>query len=187
MQNDPNPQGKGISPVLQGLAQNRPAFPLPPKQIDQVSGELFTSLFVLNSDFSFRPVAGRSYWLYRMDGKFKLLLLSPGDWSAGHPGQFIAECILQEDVTWTLTLDAEASRDACLRQYIDNERQRLQADLEKAGSLEEAMPDYMPSLTFYRRLLAFGLGSSLRASLRAAGINALTWNEAKGLLAKAAI
>jgi len=186
MQNDPNPQGKGISSVLQDLARSRPEIPLPPKQIDQVSSELFTSLFVLNSDFIFRPVTGRSYWLYRLDGKFKLLLLSPADWSAGHPGQFIAECILREDVTWTLTLDAEASRDAGLLQHINNERQRLQAELEQAGSLEEAMPAYIPSLAFYRRLLAFGLGSSLRASLRAAGINALAWNEAKGLLAKVA-
>ena len=185
MQKDPNPQGKGISPVLQDLARSRSTIPLPPKHIDQVSSELFTSLFVLNSEFNFRPVAGRSYWLYRLEEKFKLLLLGPDDWTAGHPGKFIAECVLREDVTWTLTLDESAARDENLLQFIEEQRKRLQADLEKAVSLEEAMPAYIPSLDFYRRLLAFGLGGSLRASLRAAGIHALTWNEAKGLLAKA--
>lgn len=184
MQNNPNPQGKGISPVLQDLALSRSTIPLPPKHIDQVSSELFTSLFVLNSEFNFRPVVGRSYWLYRLEERFKLLLLGPDDWTVGHPGTFIAECVLREDVTWTLSLDESAARDERLLQLVEKQRRQLQADLERAVSLEEAMPAYIPSLAFYQRLLAFGLGGSLRASLRAAGIHTLTCNEARGLLAK---
>lgn len=35
-----------MSTVLQGLAQSRSAIPLPSRQIDQISGELFTSMRV---------------------------------------------------------------------------------------------------------------------------------------------
>jgi len=186
MQKTPNPQGKGLSSLLQGLDRSRPAIPLPPKQIDRISSELFTSLFILNSEFQFRPVVGRSYWLYRIDGRFKLLLLGPDDWSAGHPGRFIGECVLQEDITWTLTLDGQAARDRDLLRYIETERRRLQETLEQSPSLDEAMPVYVATMPFYRRLLAYGLGSSLRISMQAAGINALSYDEARGLLTRSA-
>jgi len=186
MQKTPNPQGKGLAPVLQDLARSRPQHTLPPKHIDQISGELFTSLFVLNSEFAFRPLTGRSYWLYRIDGRFKLLLLGPDQWSAGHPGDFIAECVLQDDVTWTLTLAPAAARDAELLRHIEAERRRLQQALAEAPDLDAAMPVYLKQLPFYRRLLAYGLGGSLRASMRAAGINALSYDQARGLLTRSA-
>lgn len=179
---NPNPQGKGLSPVLEGLMQSRARIPLPPKQIDQIAGELFTSLFVLNSSFSFRPVVGRSYWLYRVDGSFRLYLLSPSDWSAGYPGRFIGECVLQDDITWTLTLDEAAANDESLLQYLERERRRLEVSLQQTDSLQEAMPVYVESLPFYSRLLAYGLGSSLRVSMQAAGISTLGYDEARGLL-----
>lgn len=179
---NPNPQGKGLSPVLDGLAQSRPGIVVPPKQIDQISSELFTSLFVLKSEFHFRPVVGKSYWLYRMDGRFKLLMLPPDQWSAGHPGQYIGKCVLQEDITWTLELSEESASDESLLQYIEEERTRLESSLQEAETVEDAMPEYIDSMPFYCRLLAYGLGGSLRSSLRAAGINALTYDEARGLL-----
>lgn len=181
-QKDPNPQGKGLSPLLDGLAQSRPGIVVPPKQIDRISSELFTSLFVLKSEFRFRPVVGKSYWLYRTDGRFKLLMLPPDQWSAGHPGQFIGECVLQEDITWTLTLSEEAAADKSLLRLIEEEKTRLESSLQEAETVEDAMPEYIASMPFYCRLLAYGLGGSLRSSMRAAGINVLTYEEAKGLL-----
>lgn len=179
---NPNPQGKGLSPALEGLSQSRPGIVVPPKQIDQISSELFTSLFVLKSKFQFRPVAGKSYWLYRIEDEFKLLMTPPDQWSSGHPGQFIGECVLQEDITWTVTLDDEAAKDEELISMIEEERQRLEQSLEQADNVEQAMPTYIASMPFYGRLLAYGLGSSLRQSMHAAGINALTYEEARGLL-----
>lgn len=179
---DPNPQGKGLSPVLDSLTQSRPGIVVPPKQIDQISSELFTSLFVLKSECRFRPVVGKSYWLYRIDGRFKLLMLPPDQWSAGHPGRFIGECVLQEDITWTLTLDEDAAEDESLLNLIEEERWRLEQSLEEAGTVEDALPGYIASMPFYCRLLVYGLCSSLRLSMRAAGINTLTYEEAKGLL-----
>ena len=180
---NPNPQGKGLSTVLEGLSQSRPGVVVPPKQIDQISSELFTSLFVLRSEFRFRPVVGKSYWLYRVDDQFKLYMLPPDQWSAGHPGQFIGECVLQDDITWTLTMDERAAEDESLLSLIEEERQRLERSLEEAAAVEDAMPEYIASMPFYCRLLAYGLGSSLRGSMQAAGINALSYEQAKGLLA----
>lgn len=62
---NPNPQGKGLVPVLQGIERHRLSDRLPPKQIDQIQIELFTSLFVLHRDFNFNPVPHQSYWLYK--------------------------------------------------------------------------------------------------------------------------
>lgn len=178
----PNPQGKGLSPVLEGLSQSRPGINVPPKQIDRISSELFTSLFVLKSEFHFRPVVGKRYWLYQIGDRFKLFMLPPDQWSAGHPGRFIGECVLQEDITWTLTLDEEAAEDESLLNLIEEERRRLEQSLEEADTVEDALPEYIASMPFYCRLLAYGLGSSLRLSARAAGINALSYEEAKGVL-----
>ena len=103
-QKKPNPQGKGLSTVLDALVDSQVKTSLPPKNIDQVSSELFTSLFVLNTNFEFRPVAGNSYWLYHTNDKFKLFSTAPNAWACGQPGIFIGECVLQNDVTWTIQL-----------------------------------------------------------------------------------
>ena len=54
MPRNPNPQGKGLVPVLQGLQHQWQQPVLLPKQIDQIEMELFTSLFVLQSEFKFK-------------------------------------------------------------------------------------------------------------------------------------
>ena len=182
MVRNPNPQGKGLTPVLQFIEQTRAAVHVPPKQIDQVSGELFTSLFVLKSEFLFKPVISKSYWLYRTGNKLKLFQISPHQWTAGYPGKFIGECILQEDITWTLELDDDAAEDESLIRLIAEQRQQLQQSLEEAEKLEDALPVYVTSLPFYRRVMAFGLAASLRLSMEAAGINQLSYYEAKALL-----
>ena len=178
----PNPQGKGLVPLLRFLEQSRAAGQLSPKQIDQVSNELFTSLFILKSEFQFRPIIGKRYWLYRIDDKLKLLQLGPDEWSAGHPGKFIGKCILQEDITWTLDLDNNAAHDESLVRLIAEQRKQLQHALEGAKSLEDILPVYVTSLPFYRRVTAYGLAASLRISMQRAGINLLSYVEAKGLL-----
>ena len=74
-----NPQGKGLVPVMDSLSASRPVVPIPPKQFEQICNELFTSLFILNSKFHFKPVVGKKYWLYRDGKEFKLSLISPAD------------------------------------------------------------------------------------------------------------
>lgn len=182
MAKNPNPQGKGLSPILAGLSGSRANAPLPPKQIDQVSSELFTSLFVLNARFEFRPVAGQSYWLYFTDDKFKLFSTAPGDWATGQPGQLVGECVLQPDVTWTININAEIAHETWFTDYVEEQRQLVEQTLNEAETLEDAMPYYLQKLPYYSRLLAYGVGTSLKESMTHAGINALGYEEAKGLL-----
>jgi len=181
-QNKPNPQGKGLSTVLDALVDNQAKSSLSPKNIDQVSSELFTSLFVLNTNFEFRPVVGNSYWLYHTRNKFKLFSTAPNDWACGQPGIFIGECILQNDITWTIQLNQEISQQEWFISYMEEQKNKLQESLENSSSLEEAMPYYVKQMSYYSRLLAYGLGTSLNTSMQKSGINTLHYDQAKILL-----
>jgi hypothetical protein len=183
MAKNSNPQGKGLVPVMQSIEEFRPRALLPPKHIEQVARELFSSLFVLNSEFKFSPVADTSYWIYRVDGKFKLFMLAPRQWSGGPPGPFIGECRLHDDITWTFRLDPDAANDPSLAEVLEREWAALVATFEQAETLEDALPRYVAELPFYRRVLAYGLGRSLRASMAHAGILELSYAQSKQLLA----
>ena len=89
--NRPNPQGKGLVPVLDSLTESRAAISVPPKQINQIANELFTSLFVLHSKFQFKPVLGKSYWLYLRNNSFQLSMIAPHEWGGNSYGQYIGE------------------------------------------------------------------------------------------------
>lgn len=182
MSYSPNPQGKGLVPVLESLASSRAAIAVPPKQIDQISSELFTSLFVLESDFKFKPVVGKSYWLYRKGERFWLSMLAPEEWSAATHGQVIGECTLQEDITWTLTLDDAAAQDTALMNLIQAKKLDFERKLEAAEQVDGVLPVFDESLPFYQRVFASALAHSLRVSMQKSGIEGLSYDEARGLL-----
>jgi len=179
---NPNPQGKGLVPVLQGLQQHWSRIQVPPKQIDQISVELFTSLFILQSEFKFSPVPLRSYWLYQVRKRYRLLMVGPQEWHTPYPGRFIGRCRLQNDRTWTLDLDPLVAQDEAFLDTIEGQRRALEAELMQAPSLDEVMPGCIEALGYQGRALAYILGRSLRASMQLSGIHALTYSEAKGLL-----
>ena len=183
MAKNPNPDGKGQVPVLAALAQGQQAaLAVPPKHIEQVSVELFTSLFVLESDFGFQPVVGRPYWMYQKEGRFWLSHIPPREWSPVVYGRYIGECELQDDMSWTLMLADEVAGDDTFMQYLEEKRARFEETLEAADSLEDALPVHDSRLPFYQRAYAYGLANSLGASMEQSGIRELTYNEARGLL-----
>ncbi len=182
MKTTPNPQGKGLVPVLDSVASSRPKMALLPKQIDQIAGELFTSMFVLESEFAFKPVAGKTYYLYQKDNRFRLSLVSPEEWIGGLFGQYIGACILETDITWTLVMDEQAAQDKGLIQYIQAKKNDFEKTLEDAEKLEDLLPVFYESLPYYRRLFASALAYSLGVSMELSGIRSLTYYEAKGLL-----
>lgn len=177
---DTNPQGKGLVPVLNEVASSRAKVNVPPKKIDQIAGELFTSLFVLESEFTFRPVIGRKYNLYRKDGCFRLSPVGPDQWSRILSGQFIETCVLERDVTWTLEMDEYAAKDERLHHLIQEKKQVFEETLESAGQLGDILPVYYESLPYYQRLFASALANSLGISMQMSGIKELTYREAKG-------
>ena len=182
MKTNPNPQGKGLVPVLDNVASSRPKMAVPPKQIDQIAGELFTSMFVLESDFKFKPVAGKTYYLYRQDGRFRLSLVGPEQWSGSMFGQHIGACTLEADIAWTLVMDEKAASDEGLIQLIQAKKHDFEKALEDADKLEDVLPVFYESLPYYRRLVASALAYSLGVSMQLSGIKAMTYSEAKGLL-----
>lgn len=178
---NPNPQGKGLVPVLDSIAASRPMTNVPPKYIEQISSELFTSLFVLHSRFQFKPVVGKAYWLYRTGKIFKLSLISPAEFR-GAFGQYVGECQLQRDITWTLKLDEESANDTDLMQFILEKRAEFEAKLQAAETLERILPVFDASLPFYQRVFASALAHSLGVSMQKSGINRLPYQQAQQLI-----
>lgn len=181
----PNPQGKGLVPILDSLAQSRATIAVPPKHIEQITSELFTSLFVLHSRFQFKPVVGKSYWLYRRaEDSFHLSMIAPHEWGGSRFGHYIGECVLQQDITWTLTLAADAAHEPELLRLIAERRQQFEAALHNAKSIDNVLPVYVAALPFYQRLFASALANSLKISMQKSGILGLSYTQAKGLLTK---
>ena len=179
----PNPQGKGLVPVLDSLVQSRTTIPVPPKHIEQITSELFTSLFVLHSRFQFRPVVGKVYYLYRRsDNTFHLSMIAPREWGGSSFGQYIGESVLQKDITWTLSLADDAAQDEALLSLIEERRRQLEDALRAADSVDEVLPVYVASLPFYQRVFASALANSLKVSMQKSGIQGLSYVQARGLL-----
>ncbi|MEN8820448.1 MAG: DUF2452 domain-containing protein [Abyssibacter sp.] len=186
MPKHPNPQGKGLVPVLADLSQHRGQWlAAPAKAVEQVSAELFTSLFVLGSQFGFRPVVGRTYFLYRKPDKFWLSMLGPEHWSEAVAGVFIGRCILQNDMTWTLALSDAASTDTAFMQQLDEARADFDTRLRQAAQVEDALPEFARERSYYKRVLSFALGHSLGASLSRAGLAGLSYDQACAALGHA--
>ena len=178
----PNPQGKGLVTAFANLDENRAKVSVPPKHIDQVSNELFTSLFVLQSRFHFKPVVGQAYWLYLRDNGFELSLVSPREWNGSRDAETIGECELQPDMTWVLQLEPRAAEDDELMACIEHRRRKFEQALASAGPLDSAMPYYIGELPFFQRVFASVLACSLRDSMIKSNISGLSYAQARGLL-----
>lgn len=183
MSKQPNPQGKGLVPVLQSLQSRHGQQVLLPKQIDQIEMELFTSLFVLQSELKFNPVAGRNYYMYEYDAGYRLLMVAPHEWHRPYCGRYIGECTLQRDRTWTLLLAPALVADAAFMARIDTQRDAFLRHLEAVEKLEDIVPEFEQNLGYHGRVLAFILGKSLLTSMQLSGIHSLDYQAAKGLLA----
>lgn len=183
MPENPNPQGKGGSPVLSTLDEQRgQAAWAPPKPIDQVATELFTSLFVLESEFRFKPVPGKRYFLYRKPEHFWLSLTPPRMIGESVAGRFIGHCMLQRDMTWTLELADAVANDDDFIAYLEQRRAAFEQRLQAAETVDEVLPVYKRGFAFYRRASAFAVAHSLGRSMQRSGIGGLSYDEARGLL-----
>lgn len=181
-QRNPNPQGKGMVPVLAALGNAGSGLCVVPKQVERMAAELFTSMFVLESRFSFKPVRGRKYWLYRYGEYFQLSPLFPQQWSTPTFDRVIGCCELHDDLAWTLELSEDAARDTDFLALIRERRERFEQALQASETLAVALPVYVASLPFYQRVFASALASSLGKSLQLSGIAQLNYQQAMKLL-----
>jgi hypothetical protein len=111
MNKSANPQGKGVVGILDSMQQAKKHLQVSAKNIQQISRELFTSLFILNSQIRFKPTTKQTYWLYFKNNQYQLSLIAPGQWAPAKYGRFIGACELQADLTWTLELSDDCTND----------------------------------------------------------------------------
>ena len=175
----PNPQGKGGTTEIALLSEIRSFAIAPAKTISQISAELFTALFILGSDFSFKPVIAKHYWLYRKHERFRLSLIAPHEWQHSSFGSYIGRCELQSDMSWSLELSEEAQQDVELMHYIEEKRAAFDQRMKSTQSIEQMLPQYIPALPFYQRAFASALASSLATSMRKSGIYGMSYQSAK--------
>lgn len=176
---NPNPQGKGLSSVLNSLQQAAKGLRVPAKDVYRIADELFTSLFVLNSQVKFKPIVGKTYWLYQKDRQYRLSLIAPEQWSSDQYGYYIGSCELQTDLSWTLELSEYSLNDQAFIAHIQRLRERFNQKLQHADRIDDILPVYMETLPFYCRVLASALACSLKQSMHKAGISGLTYKQAE--------
>lgn len=174
----PNPQGKGLPITIGLLKEVNELARSPAKDIIQIANELFTSLFVLQSEFKFRPVVGQSYWLYQKQQRFRLSLLSPDDWNNHSFGTYIGRCELHDDITWSMELSSTTLNNPVFMNFIGKQREVFEEQLRKSTNLKDSLPGYQQNMPFYQRAFLTALSRSLGISMGKSGISALNYEQA---------
>ncbi|MEE4660133.1 MAG: DUF2452 domain-containing protein [Halieaceae bacterium] len=165
-----NPQGKGLTPVLDQWRAAQPAL-IRRRNARQVIADYFTTLLVLSADFSFKPAPGVPYHLYLRGEAWELSLISPEEWRGRAPGPCLGRCELQNDMTWQLAPRGDIEEHPALAKALDAFHEGFLALLAREGALEDNLPHYIQHLPYYRRLLAAGMASSLKQSLALSGLS----------------
>lgn len=166
-QQNPNPQGKGVVPVLSDLGLLLPSTAGPKEPVDFLRDYCISSL-VLAAEFRFKPVLGKTYFLYATEQGWNLSMIAPEEWRGGKREKFLAACRLRPDMTWELDSSA---LDECspVRERARNFIQGFVDTLTDQDSIRSHLPYYVRGLPYYQRLLATALAASLEKSLPGAG------------------
>ena len=161
---DGNPEGKGVHGFLSDWRATEPRGVVA-KPGRQVLAELFTSLLVLSASFKYRPVPGHSNYLYWVDGQWSLSLIAPHEWSDKRRAGFAGTCVLQGDMTWSISpsrrLLEHGPLAGAVRRFFAAFAEMLDTDL----TLEQILPDYAGRLPYYQRLHASALSRSVREAV----------------------
>jgi hypothetical protein len=163
-----NPQGKGLVPVLQSLAALRqlPALDRSSREwlLDYLAGAL-----IVSAKFSFKPLINRRYHLYWRNGQWTLSMISPAEWGDSLTTSPVAECVLQDDYSWTMAPHASVAHNPELLAALATFQSGFLAFIDTPAPLADSLPFYQADLPWHPRLMALGLAKSLKASLDRAG------------------
>ena len=160
---NPNPQGKGLVPVLQDI-DALPAQYRPTKSPLDFFRDYCLSSLVLAAHFRFRPVPDKEYFLYSTEVGWTLSLVAPAEWHGNMPGVYVAVCLLRKDMTWrvdfTLLDDHED-----VRQKIENFAASFGESVSNVENLDGTLPFFAANLPYFHRVMATGLAVSLKHSM----------------------
>ena len=161
---DGNPEGKGLNGFLADWYQSEPSG-IVAKPRRQLLADFFTSMLVLSATFKFRPTVGTANYLYWINGEWSLSLIAPKEWSHERRAGFAGTCLLQRDMTWTISPSGMLADDNpvsdAIGRFYDAFAEMLDTDL----TLEEILPFYVGRLPYYQRLYASALSRSVYAAL----------------------
>lgn len=160
---DGNPEGKGLNGFLLDWYQSEPRGVIA-KPRRQLLAEFFTSMLALSAKFKYRPAVGVENYLYRIDGEWALSLIAPDEWSNERRAGFAGTCILQQDMTWTITPSELLSETNPVSDALHQSYSAFAEMLDSNRTFEEILPFYVGSLPYYQRLYASALSRSLRAA-----------------------
>lgn len=162
-QKNPNPQGKGVVPVLRDWNSMAPAALGPKSAVDFLRDYCVSSL-VLAAKFQFKPVVGKTYYLYATAQGWNLTMISPQEWGQRKAGEFLASCRLRADMTWEMDAADLADQPEALEQA----RRFIQGfvdTLSEQDNIESNLPFFVQEMPYYRRMLGTALSASLKKTL----------------------
>jgi hypothetical protein len=164
IKSDANPEGKGLNGFLLDWYQSEPRGVVAKSQ-RQVLAEFFTSMLVLSARFKYKPAVGVANYLYWIDGEWSLSLISPDEWSEERRAGFAGICVLQHDMTWTISPSQILAEDnavsAAVGRFYDAFADTLDTDL----TIEDILPFYVSRMSYYPRLYASALSRSIRGTV----------------------
>lgn len=163
----PNPQGKGVVPVLADWESVQPAEFRARSAQDFLRDYCLSSL-VLAADFKFKPVPGQSYYLYLTQKGWNLSLVAPEEWQECRSDRFLGTCSLRSDMTWKVDV-AQLSDDSPVTNSARDFVCAFIQTLTEQSTITEHLPVYARELPYYRRMLAAAMSKSLKQSLPPGG------------------
>lgn len=159
----PNPQGKGLVPLLRDWSTLSPRVATRKSPAEFLRDYCVSSL-VLAAKFRFKPVIGKTYFLYAGESDWTLSLIAPHEWSDRKSGEFFASCRVRPDMTWEIDA-AELSRNDNPMQSAKRYIEGFVDGLSRQQSISDELPYYVKELGYYQRILATALASSLSQTL----------------------
>jgi len=161
---DGNPEGKGLNGFLLDWYQSEPRGVIAKPQ-RQVLAEFFTSMLVLSAKFKYKPAVGVGNYLYWINGEWRLSLIAPDEWSDERRAGFAGTCVLQRDMTWTITPSDLLAEDNPVSDAVGRFYDAFAETMDTNLTLEEILPFYVGSMPYYQRLYASALSRSIRGAM----------------------
>jgi hypothetical protein len=160
---NPNPQGKGLVPILHALAIKKEVIQQTESHtVSSAIYDYFIARLILCAKFNFKPVLNTPYYLYVKDEVLKLSLIAPNQWCHNEFGLYICQCTLELPLRWRIESRNDDNDIASkLRQVISSLQDTLLSDLFAKQPLGQSLPYCDERLPFHHRVLANALASQI--------------------------
>jgi hypothetical protein len=95
-----------------------------------------------------------------------LSLIAPTEWTDERRAGYAGRCVLQRDMTWTITPSDLLAEENAVSSAIGRFYDVFVDNLDTDKTLEEVLPFYEGGLPYYQRLYASAVSRSLLAAIK---------------------